>query len=98
MVGRISFRNNFTRALGEMAIPFTAVSSAGFANIVVMRYNETLEGVNVMDSEGNVYGKSKKAGLLGVGMCGMTRVCMPICYLILTPGIIRLLEHAKIYP
>ena len=98
LVNRVSFRSNFTRALGEIAIPFTAVSSAGFANVVVMRYNETVEGVNIMDNEGNIYGKSKKAGVLGVLMSGMTRVCMPISYLILTPGIIRILEHIKYYP
>ena len=98
MVSKVAFRNNFTRALGEISIPFVAVSSAGFANVVVMRYNEALEGVKVTDSEGNVYGKSRKAGQIGVGMCGLTRVFMPIIYLIITPGVVRVLEHMRMYP
>ena len=47
-------------------IPFTAVASAGALNVILMRWNEMKHGIDVMDKDGNIIGKSKVAGKYAV--------------------------------
>ena len=74
-------RGKVVRLLG----PVAAVAAANVANIGLMRQNEFLEGVEVMDEDGVVLGKSKKAGIIGVGTTIAGRVLSTLAPLTFTP-------------
>ncbi|XP_033030966.1 sideroflexin-5 isoform X3 [Trachypithecus francoisi] len=50
-----------TRLLIQRFVPFPAVASANICNVVLMRYGELEEGIDVLDSDGNLVGSSKIA-------------------------------------
>ena len=66
-------------------IPFTAVASAGALNVILMRYNEMKHGIDIMDSEGNIVGKSKIAGKYAVFQTAFSRVVLPAPILLFPP-------------
>ena len=65
-------------------MPYTAVASAGVANVFVMRLNEVQQGVAVMDEDGNKLGISKKAGMLGVSLSAVSRAVWSIPCLVVS--------------
>lgn len=62
--------------------PATAVSIAGFANLMVIRYRELYEGIKVFDKDGNFLGMSKMAAVDGLTKTGGIRLGMqyPLCF------------------
>ena len=74
-------------------VPYTAVSSAGMLNVVVMRSNEISEGVAVTDQHGDPLGVSKKAGLMGVSMSAASRAVWSIPALMIPPITMGLLRR-----
>ncbi|XP_028352704.1 sideroflexin-5 isoform X1 [Physeter macrocephalus] len=50
-----------TRLLVQRFVPFPAVASANVCNVVLMRYGELEEGIDVLDGDGNLVGSSKIA-------------------------------------
>lgn len=54
-------------------VPYSAVASAGIANVFVMRWNEISQGITVQDKNGNDLGVSKQAGLISVSLAGASR-------------------------
>ncbi|XP_056141820.1 sideroflexin-5b isoform X2 [Lampris incognitus] len=50
-----------TRIIIQRLVPFPAVASANICNVALMRHNELSEGVDVLDTNGNVVGSSKVA-------------------------------------
>ncbi|XP_036883132.1 sideroflexin-5 isoform X4 [Manis javanica] len=50
-----------TRLLVQRFVPFPAVASANICNVVLMRYGELEEGIDVLDGDGNLVGSSKIA-------------------------------------
>uniref|UniRef100_A0A5F8AA58 Sideroflexin 5 n=1 Tax=Macaca mulatta TaxID=9544 RepID=A0A5F8AA58_MACMU len=59
-----------TRLLIQRFVPFPAVASANICNVVLMRYGELEEGIDVLDSDGNLVGSSKIAARhVGLGAC-----------------------------
>eukprot|EP00035_Acanthoeca_spectabilis_P024440 m.453814 g.453814 ORF g.453814 m.453814 type:complete len:332 (+) comp20559_c0_seq1:222-1217(+) len=69
----------------KMFIPFISIVAAGTVTLVVVRRGELTNGVAVSDSDGNVYGNSKKAGMVGISQCAIARVLWNIPVLILPP-------------
>ncbi|GMI59183.1 hypothetical protein ScalyP_jg5779 [Parmales sp. scaly parma] len=65
--------------------PVASVAAANIANISLMRQNEFLEGIDVMDEDNNIIGKSKKAGAIGVATCITGRVLSTLVPLSCTP-------------
>ena len=65
--------------------PVAAVAAANIANISLMRQNEFLDGVEVMDEDGEVIGKSAKAGAIGIGTCITGRILSTLLPLSCTP-------------
>ena len=61
------------KSIGSAA-PFLAVCVGTVANMALMRSSEILEGVHVYTSEGHDMGKSRSAGLTGVGVSIVGRV------------------------
>ena len=66
-------------------IPFTAVASAGVLNVILMRYNEMKHGIDIMDENGNIIGKSKTAGTYAVLQTAVSRLVLPAPVLLFLP-------------
>ncbi|XP_029415277.1 sideroflexin-5 isoform X3 [Nannospalax galili] len=58
-----------TRLLVQRFVPFPAVASANICNVVLMRYGELEEGIDVLDADGNLVGSSKIAARHVQGIC-----------------------------
>ena len=74
-------------------VPYTAVASAGMANVFVMRYNEISEGVMVQDEHGKDMGVSQIAGKMGVSLSAVSRAVWSIPALVIPPITMALLKR-----
>ncbi|KAK1175147.1 sideroflexin-5-like [Acipenser oxyrinchus oxyrinchus] len=81
-----------TRVLIQRFVPFPAVASANICNVVLMRHNELTEGIDVLDSSGNVVGSSRVAAKHALMETALTRVVLPMPILVLPPIIMSFLE------
>nr|XP_011711886.1 sideroflexin-5 isoform X5 [Macaca nemestrina] len=81
-----------TRLLIQRFVPFPAVASANICNVVLMRYGELEEGIDVLDSDGNLVGSSKIAARHALLETALTRVVLPMPILVLPPIIMSMLE------
>jgi len=77
-------------------VPYTAVASAGVANVLVMRYNEISQGVMVQDKYGEDLGVSQKAGFMGVSLTAVSRAVWSVPALVVPPVMTGVLK--KISP
>lgn len=78
-------------------IPFTAVAAAGTVNVFLMRGKELTEGIAVTDEQGNVVGKSPKAGLSAVSQVAISRVLTNAPTLIIPPLVLASLQKTSIF-
>jgi hypothetical protein len=74
-----------------------ALSTAGFLNLFLIRYNEMRKGIKVT-YKGKDYGISKKAAQKAVVTSGLTRSFLPVPLLMMTPVGWKLLELMKLAP
>lgn len=79
-------------------ISLSAVGSAGFINLLVMRSKEMKEGIMLTDHEGTERGKSKKIGRKAVTSTALTRFLMPIPPLLLPTLAFYQLEKKALMP
>ncbi|XP_077815486.1 sideroflexin-5 isoform X24 [Macaca mulatta] len=77
-----------TRLLIQRFVPFPAVASANICNVVLMRYGELEEGIDVLDSDGNLVGSSKIAARHDVSPAGAPPAAPP-CAKPRVPGSLR---------
>ena len=77
-------------------IPYPAVAGANVANLVMMRWRELATGVDVLDGDGAVRGKSKAAAKVALWDTAITRVVLPTPILVLSPLLMKAVrnEHA----
>eukprot|EP01084_Bolivina_argentea_P214498 364125_1 len=73
-------------------IPFTAVATAGALNVILMRYNEIKHGIDIMDKNGNIIGKSNIAGKYAVLQTAFSRLVLPAPILLFPPYVMKGLE------
>lgn len=73
----------------SILVPYTAVASAGAANVIFMRYNETQTGIEVKDQHNNLVGISRAAGYEALRQTAVTRVVLPVPILIVPPIIMK---------
>ncbi|XP_061439690.1 sideroflexin-5 isoform X2 [Rhineura floridana] len=85
-----------TRLLIQRFVPFPAVASANICNVVLMRHMELEEGIDVLDSDGNVVGSSRIAAKHALLETALTRVVLPMPILVLPPVIMSLLEKTAL--
>nr|XP_011711882.1 sideroflexin-5 isoform X1 [Macaca nemestrina] len=85
-----------TRLLIQRFVPFPAVASANICNVVLMRYGELEEGIDVLDSDGNLVGSSKIAARHALLETALTRVVLPMPILVLPPIIMSMLEKTSL--
>ncbi|MXQ90075.1 hypothetical protein E5288_WYG017339 [Bos mutus] len=85
-----------TRLLVQRFVPFPAVASANICNVVLMRYGELEEGIDVLDSDGNLVGSSKIAARHALLETALTRVVLPMPILVLPPIVMSMLEKTAL--
>ncbi|NWH19797.1 SFXN5 protein, partial [Grus americana] len=84
-----------TRLLIQRFVPFPAVASANICNVVLMRHTELEEGIDVLDSNGNIVGSSRIAAKHALLETALTRVVLPMPILVLPPIIMSILEKTS---
>ncbi|XP_060784072.1 sideroflexin-5b [Neoarius graeffei] len=84
--------NPATRLIIQRFIPFPAVASANICNVALMRHNELAEGIDVLDSNGNVVGSSRIAAKHALMETAFTRVVLPLPIFVLPPIIMAFVE------
>ncbi|KAJ8336248.1 hypothetical protein SKAU_G00395910 [Synaphobranchus kaupii] len=82
-----------TRVLVQRFVPFPAVASANVCNVVLMRNSELTEGIDVLDTDGNVVGTSRVAAKHALLETALTRVVLPMPILVLPPMVMAFLER-----
>ncbi|XP_062512419.1 sideroflexin-5-like isoform X2 [Corticium candelabrum] len=85
-----------TRVIIQRFIPFPAVSLASTCNLVLMRYHEVFQGIEVMDGQGKAVGLSKAAARKALGETAFTRAVLPAPVLLLTPLIMTTLHRTRL--
>jgi tricarboxylate carrier len=90
-LGQLVKRGVFPKSVASM-VPYTAVASAGVANVFVMRWNEVSEGVVVKDKSGRELGVSQRAGLIGVSLSAVSRAVWSIPALVIPPVVMNTLK------
>ena len=63
------------------------------ANVVMIRWNEMQEGIDLQDSEGTIVGKSEIAGQLAVTQTCASRLVMASANLAIPPMIMSVLAR-----
>ena len=66
-------------------VPFVAVATAGACNAIAMRYKEIVDGVTVLDEDGNALGQSPIAGKQAITEVALTRVALPVPIILFPP-------------
>nr|AAH98893.1 Zgc:114137 [Danio rerio] len=92
LIQKSSKFNPATRLFIQRFIPFPAVASANICNVALMRHNELSEGIDVLDSDGNVVGSSRIAAKHALIETALTRVALPLPIFVLPPIIMAFLE------
>ncbi|KAJ8905477.1 hypothetical protein NDN08_001984 [Rhodosorus marinus] len=83
------------KTLIRSTLPFAAVAAAGFANVSLIRGVEITDGVDLIDDEGVIRGRSPAAGKLGITECGLARVLWNIPIMVFPPVIMSQLEKIR---
>lgn len=78
-------------------VSLVALSTAGFLNLFLIRYNEMLKGIKVTHKE-KEYGISKNAAKHAVITSGLTRSFLPLPLLMLVPACWKISELLRIAP
>ncbi|XP_064601207.1 sideroflexin-5-like [Liolophura sinensis] len=80
------------KLLIQRFVPFPAVAMASTCNILLMRYSELFEGIEVFDSTDKVIGTSKIAAKKALLETAITRMIMPAPILLIPPAVMAMLE------
>jgi len=83
------------RSTIQRLVPFTAVATAGVANVFMMRWNEVKEGISVKDAEGNDLGRSGIAGFNALSQVAFSRVMTSFPVLLFPPIIMSFFEKME---
>lgn len=83
------------RALTQAVVPFVAMATSGSINLIMARYGEALDGIEVRDEHGNSVGRSVAAGRDAVGQTVASRVLMPLLPASIPPLIMHGLQKYK---
>jgi len=74
-------------------VPFAAVASANCVNIPLMRQNELTQGVDVVDDDNIIVGKSRVAAVKGISEVVFCRILMAAPGMLLLPILMERLER-----
>ncbi|KAK3791486.1 hypothetical protein RRG08_055511 [Elysia crispata] len=87
-----------TRAspLLQRFVPFAAVSAANAVNIPLMRQSELIDGVTLMDENGNDVIKSQYAAVKGISQVVAARICIAAPSMTVLPTFMERLEKTRL--
>jgi len=91
LVPRLPFRQATTALLMRL-VPFASVAAAGTVNIFLMRSKELSTGINVFNSEGDVVGRSPRAGLYAVSQVALSRILSSFPVMVVPPLVLAQLQ------
>jgi sideroflexin-5 len=77
-------------------VPFAAVGSAGALNVFLMRRKELVDGIAVMNDQGEVVGTSQRAGWMAVSQVAISRLATSFPCLTLPPLLMAPLDRTKL--
>eukprot|EP00920_Eleutheroschizon_duboscqi_P004625 GHVT01010666.1.p1 GENE.GHVT01010666.1~~GHVT01010666.1.p1 ORF type:complete len:243 (+),score=35.55 GHVT01010666.1:739-1467(+) len=77
-----------TRRIMQVAVPYTAVTSAGVSNVALMRGGELKDGIAVYSPSGECMGVSRVAAKYALGLTAISRIIIPIPILAIPPPVI----------
>jgi hypothetical protein len=87
-------KSPITRTFG----PATAMAIAGCLNLLVIRYKEVIDGVDVYDSNGTKVGRSKEAALNGLSKTTLIRFSMQYTGSFLPVLLVEAFKLMRMYP
>jgi len=96
VVQRASVFSPAIRTNIQRFVPYTAVATAGIANVFMMRWNETQEGIMVQDANGNDVAKSQKAGVLALSQVAFSRCMTALPVLTFPPVLMPILAQTSL--
>ncbi|MES1919412.1 Sideroflexin-5, variant 2 [Bonamia ostreae] len=76
-------------------VPFLSVAAASVSNVLLMRYNETVKGIELKNKDGEVVGSSKKAAHKALRQVSLSRAIFPIPT-ILFPALVKSIMERKL--
>uniref|UniRef100_A0A2P2I4I6 Sidoreflexin n=1 Tax=Hirondellea gigas TaxID=1518452 RepID=A0A2P2I4I6_9CRUS len=84
-------------AVLQRFVPFMAVAAANVVNIPLMRQNEVVVGVRLLDDQGQHAGNSKSAAVKGISQVVSSRIVMAAPGMLLLPLIMQQVERLRWY-
>ncbi|XP_010961988.2 sideroflexin-5 isoform X1 [Camelus bactrianus] len=85
-----------TRLLVQRFTLLPSIASANICNLVLMRYGELEEGIDVLDGDGNCVGSSRIAARHALLETALTQVVLPMPVLVVPPIILSMLEKTAL--
>ncbi|XP_054648176.1 sideroflexin-5b isoform X8 [Dunckerocampus dactyliophorus] len=82
-------------ALKALSSDVLVSASANICNVALMRHNELSEGIDVLDTNGDVVGSSKIAARHAIAETAFTRVVLPMPIFVLPPIVMSYLEGLR---
>ncbi|KAL3317977.1 hypothetical protein Ciccas_003362 [Cichlidogyrus casuarinus] len=95
-LGTAFFINSKIKKLPEVVarlVPFSAVVAANFINLSCMRSGDLLEGIAIVDDEGDKVAQSKKFGRTSIVQVALSRISMCAPGMIFPPFLMDVLER-----
>lgn len=96
LIRRANRMNPAVKLIVQKFVPFPAVATASTCNVVLMRYNELFEGIEVFNENQQVIGTSQAAGRKALKETAYTRMILPAPILLLPPVIMTFLERTQL--
>jgi tricarboxylate carrier len=84
------------KLLVQKFVPFPAVATASTCNVILMRFSELYEGIEVFDKQEKVVGTSQLAAKKALKETAITRMVLPAPILLIPPIVMTFMEKARL--
>jgi tricarboxylate carrier len=96
-VSKTSLLSPSVRLLASRFVPFVAVASAGSLNVILMRRNELVNGIQIIDDKNNPVGFSQIAGYQAIFQVVLSRIAISLPCLTIPPLVMSQLEKTRLF-
>jgi tricarboxylate carrier len=84
------------KLLVQKFVPFPAVATASTCNVILMRFSELYEGIDVFDKSERVVGTSQLAARKALKETAITRMFLPAPILLIPPIVMTFMERTRL--
>jgi len=84
------------KMLVQKFVPFPAVATASTCNVILMRFSELYEGIEVFDKNEKVVGTSQLAAKKALKETAITRMVLPAPILLIPPIVMTFMEKTRL--